>query len=120
LNDLRSADAAHKLRSSGLAKLLQIVRKLPGPLELEKGEDKKESPPLTSFSAEVDMAFTEAQDTSIRAHILASNFYLALKDYELVADIAQAGINLAKATESQIGLRLSGSVDRACDGVPLS
>lgn len=101
-------DLAHKLCSSGLAKLLQIVRKLPGPLELEESDEKKERPPLASFSAEVDTAFEGAQSTSIRAHILASTFYLALKDYELVADIAQAGINLARITESQIGLRLPG------------
>lgn len=84
------------------------MRKLPGPLELAKEDPKKESPPLASFSGEVDTAFEDAQNTSIRAHILASNFYLILKDYELVADIAQAGLNLTRTIEGQVGLRLPG------------
>lgn len=84
------------------------MRKLPGPLELDESDTKKDRPPLASFSADVDTALEDAQATSIRAHILASNFYLLLKDYELVADIAQAGISLAKTTEGQIGFRLPG------------
>lgn len=94
--------------SSGLSILLQVVRKLPGPLELDDRYPKKEQPSLESFTADVDAAFEEAQATSIRAHVLTSDFYLRLKDYELVADIAQAGINLTKSLEGQIGLRLPG------------
>lgn len=90
------------------------MRHLPGPLELDDSDPKKDRLPLSTFSADVDTAFEEAQRTSIRAHILASNFYLALKDYELVADIAQSGIFLARTTEGQIGMRLPGYVFRAC------
>lgn len=86
------------------------MRKLPGPLELNEGDTKKDRPPLSTFSEDADAAFEDAQRTSGRAHVLAGNFYLALKDYELVADIAQAGLSLVRTSEGEIGLRLPGYV----------
>lgn len=100
----------HLPTSTGLSTLLQIVRRLPGPLELDQEDKDKKMPPLVTFAAQVDAAFEEVQSGSVYAHILASGFYTALKEYELVADIAQAGINLTKTVEGQIGSRLPGCV----------
>lgn len=100
----------HLPTSTGLSTLLQIVRRLPEPLELDQEDKDKKMPPLETFAAQVDAAFEEVQSGSVYAHILASGFYTALKEYELVADIAQAGINLTKTVEGQIGSRLPGYV----------
>jgi hypothetical protein len=73
----------------------------------EEEERAKKLDPST-LTSEVERAFENAQAESVLAHILVSDFYLHLRDFELVADTAQAGIDRARDIERQIGRRLPG------------
>lgn len=99
-----------KRHRSGLSRLLHIVReyKLPSDEDAVPSEQKKNMRNREDAAKDIDSALEATRDYSIRAHVLASAFYLQLKDYELVADIAQAGLSLVKTIEAQIGLRMPG------------
>lgn len=56
----------------------------------------------------IQTAFESAQATSGRAHLLASSFYLKQKDYELVIDIAQAGLDFLRRLADDTGRQLPG------------
>lgn len=56
----------------------------------------------------VQAAFEAAQDKSVKAHVLASTIYLRQKDYELVADVAEAGLSALERLQGEIGMKLPG------------
>ena len=115
-----------------MSRLAQVILHLPDPTLEKDAEAPKLSmdeaiqqvdvsplprPPLSSpspsaakhrYTATVQTAFAQIQASSVRAHLLASSFYLKQKDYELVIDTAEAGLASTKRLEADIGRQLTG------------